>query len=110
MWGSKMKTKFIEPSKKAIAEIWNDKNDHLNSWIDVTWLVKKQIEEIEQKNYEATTFLNEMADILIIIIRYLDKINIDPKKLIFHRLKTRHKNKTEEIAKKYEKIREAEIK
>lgn len=95
--------KKIQRLKKLIAEIseiWEG-YDQLNNWIGVVWLIRKQLDEIEERRYEAPAVLNEMADILIIIVRYLDKIGLDPEKLMLHRLETRHKGKVREICEKY---------
>jgi len=95
----------IQRLKKLIAEI-NDvwkKFDTLNNWIGVIWVVKKQIEEIEEAGYTGDAVLKEIADILIVLVRYLDKIHIDPEKLMLWRLNTRHRGKTKEIMEKYAK-------
>jgi len=98
--------KRVERLKKIIAEInsvWQQ-YDQLNNWIGVIWLIEKQLDEIKQANYTGEAVLNEAADILIILIRYLHKIGVDPEKLIFHRLNTRHRGKVREICEKYDKI------
>jgi len=97
------KRKVLRALLKKINKVW-EKHDALNSWIGVIWLLEKQLEDIKEHNYEAQCVLNEMADMLIIITRYLDKIGIDPEKLMLHRLQTRHAGKTEEIVKKYAKM------
>ena len=89
---------------QAIRDVWGGHSDRENNWIEVYWLIKKQLEEIEEKHFSADTYLKEMSDILIIIIRYLDKIGIDPEKLIKHRLETRHRGNTKEIVKKYDEM------
>jgi len=92
-----------------INEIWKE-YDSLNSWIGVVWLVRKQLDEIEEADYEALAVLKEIADILIIIVRYLDKIGIDPENLMLYRLNTRHRGKVKEIVEKYAKKFEEEKK
>jgi len=104
--------KQVQRLKKIIAEIneiWKD-YDQLNNWIGVVWLIRKQLEEIQEANYTGQAVLNEAADILIILIRYLHKIGIDPEKLIFHRLDTRHRGKVREICEKYNQMWESERK
>lgn len=97
----------LEDCVRQIREVWHE-DDQINNWIAVYWLVKKQLEDIEQNHFEATCFLKEMADILIIIIRYLDKIKIDPALLVLHRLNTRHRGRTKQIVEKYRKMFEKE--
>ena len=92
---------------REINEVW-ERYDTLDSWIGVIWLIKKQVKEIEEAGYTGDAVLKEVADILIILVRYLDKIGIDPEKLMLHRLNTRHKGKTREICEKYAKIFEEE--
>lgn len=88
---------------EAIRRVWQE-HDNINNWLGVYWLIQKQLEEIKEDKFVAETFLKEMADILIIIIRYFDKIGIDPEKAVMHRLKTRHEGRTIEINKKYDKL------
>jgi len=95
--------KRLRKTLNEISKIWQ-KYDQLESWIGVIWLVKKQIEEIEEGKYRGDVVLKEVADILIILVRYLDKIGIDPEKLMLHRLNTRHKGRTQEILEKYDKM------
>jgi len=72
-----------------------------NTWLQVAWLIKKQFEEIDEFKYQAQPFLNELADILIIIIRYLDQLGLDYEKVIEHRLRTRHRGQVAQIKLKY---------
>jgi len=105
-----MKMIKIQRLKKLIREInevW-ERYDTLDSWTGVIWVVKKQIEEIEAGNYMGDVMLKEVADILIVLVRYLDKIHIDPEKLILWRLNTRHRGKTKQIMEKYAKKFEEE--
>lgn len=95
-----IKVQRLKRLLKRINSVWQE-YDTLNNWIGVVWLVRKQLEEIEEKKYEASAVLNEMADILIIIVRYLDHIGIDPEKLMVQRLETRHRGKVKEIVVKY---------
>ena len=90
-----------------IRDVWHE-DDQINNWISVYWLVQKQLDEIKEKHFEANCFLQEMTDILIVILRYLDKIGIDPSLLVLHRLNTRHRGKTKEIVQKYQKMFEEE--
>lgn len=92
---------------KEISKVWAG-HDALDSWIGVIWLVKKQIQEIEDAGYTGDSVLKESADILIILVRYLNKIGVDPEELMYWRLRTRHKGKTEEIVAKYARMFEAE--
>ena len=86
-----------------IDKIWS-KDDRCKDWISTIWLIQKQLDEIEEKKFEANTVLNEFADILIITCRYIHNIGIDPIKLMAYRLDTRHKDKTDEIKAKYDKM------
>jgi len=97
-----MKIERLRKVLGEINEIWGE-FDNLNNWLGVIWLIEKQIEEIKEGNYEGTVMLKESADILIILVRYLDKIGVDPEKLMLWRLKTRHRGKIREILKKYDK-------
>lgn len=90
-----------------IKEVW-EKDDNLNNWILVKWLIEKQLKEIDEGKYTGIKFLNELADILIMTLRYLDNLKVDPKRLIFYRLDTRHKGHTREIREKYAKMFEEE--
>lgn len=92
---------------KEINEVWKE-HDTLNNWIGAFWLIRKQIEEVEESNYDSVSVLKESADILIILLRYIANLGISPDKLILWRLNTRHKGKTKEIVKKYAKIFEEE--
>jgi len=102
-----IKVRRLRKLLDEINKVWA-KYDTLNNWIGVIWLIKKQIEEIEEANYTGDAVLKEVADILIILVRYLDKIGIDPEKLMLHRLNTRHKGKTQAICEKYARIFEEE--
>jgi len=100
----------IQRLKRLIREInkvW-ERYDTLNNWMGVVWLLRKQLDEIEEANYTGEAVLKEAADILIILVRYLDKLGIDPEKLMLHRLNTRHKGKVQKICEKYAKLFEEE--
>lgn len=94
---------------KVINEVWKE-NDTINNWIGVYWLIQKQLDEFKEAHFTAEACLNEMADILIIGIRYLDKIGINYEKLVLQRLETRHRGRTAEIRTKYEELWEEELK
>jgi len=104
-----IKIRRLKKALKLIDEIWGE-HDTLNNWIGVIWCVRKQLEEIEEGQYRGDVVLKEVADILIILVRYLDKIGIDPEKLMIHRLETRHKGKIKEIVAKYAKKWNEELK
>lgn len=91
---------------KAILRVWEDQR---NSWLQVIWLIKKQIEEIDELQYEGQAFINELADILIITIRYLDQLGLDYEKVMIHRLKTRHRGKVQAIKEKYASLWKKEV-
>jgi len=93
---------------EAINEVWKE-NDTINNWIGACWLIQKQLEEIKEAHFTANSCLNELADILIIGIRYLNKIGINYEKLVLQRLETRHRGRTAEIKAKYEKLWKEEL-
>ena len=98
-------------ASKLISElrrVW-DEHDKRSDWIKTFWLVQKQLDEVEEKNYVAISCLKESADILIILIKWLDNLGIDFEKLCLWRLKTRMEGKTEEICKKYRKMYNKEV-
>ena len=92
---------------RAIRQVWGDTK---NDWIQTTWLIRKQLEEIEEFKFKGQPFLNELADILIIIIRYADQLGLDYEKLVEYRLRTRHRGRVAEIKLKYSLMREKEAK
>ena len=103
-------THEIKRLLKEIREVWKGHDGVAeNNWLFNVWLIQTQIDEIEEGKYTGQALLNELADILIITLRWLDSIGVDPSKLILHRLNTRHKGKVREIAAKYEKKWRARI-
>ena len=92
---------------EKIRQVWGDTT---NDWIQTTWLIRKQLEEIEEFKFKGQPFLNELADILIIIIRYADQIGLDYEKLVEYRLRTRHRGRVAQIKMKYSLMWEKEIK
>ena len=89
---------------KEIREVWG-KDDDMD-WIGLVWLIKKQINEIEDGNFDEDVVIKELADILIIGVRFLDRLGLDPRKVMLWRLNTRHRGRVEEIVAKYRKMRE----
>jgi len=91
---------------QSILRVWEDQR---NSWIEVVWLLQKQIDEIQEGDYQGNALLKELADMLIIIIRYVDQLGLDYEKLVIHRLKTRHRGRVEAIKFKYALLWEKDV-
>lgn len=92
---------------EKIKHVWGDTT---NDWLQTIWLIKKQLEEIDEFKYAGQAFLNELADILIIIIRYLDDLALDYEELVEYRLRSRHRGRVAEIRMKYKLMWEKEAK
>lgn len=86
----------MKKTLNAIRRVWGRGHGH-NGKYNAVWLIKKQVEEIENGSDVA----NELADILIIALSKLDQLGIDPEKLVLARLRNRHDGKVEEIKEKY---------
>lgn len=99
-----MKVKRLRQIEKRILEIWGKQELEPLSPKYLIWLLRKQLEEIEQNKFSDDAVERELSDVIIICLKWLRQIKRDAKVSILHRLETRHRGRTEEIAKKYEGI------
>ncbi len=94
-----------------IEKVWGGHNDFINGgWPYVLWVVKKNLEEIEEYDLAEEVCVKESADILLVLIRHLDEQGYIPKNVILERLRKRMKGKTEDIIRKYQALYELEKK
>jgi hypothetical protein len=91
---------------QAIHDVWDKKSDGVRKDNPefVNWLLKKQLDEVEEKGYELAAMVKEYADCFLIIVKWFDAQGLDAKTEVMKRLKTRHQGKTEEISKKYDEL------
>ena len=109
--------KVVKCSKrivKAVKEVWfnadgSSKDGNVNkNWLFIHWLLKKQLEEVEQKNFTADVIIKEYSDCVLLITEYFLRLGLDPEKVVLQRIKTRMKGRTKEIMEKYYKMWEKE--
>ena len=88
---------------RAIRAVWTPEEDAIreDNWLFTHWLLKKQLQEIEDEQFTGEAFMKELADMAIIIVKFYALRGVDPEKAILWRLKARHQGKTKEIRKKY---------
>ena len=104
----RMTVKRSAAVQKALDEIWKDDDLTTQNWMFSLWLIKKQLQEIEDCKFDSNVFLNEYADIAIIVIRFFMHLGLDPEKFLLKRLQERHAGRVDEIKAKYSKMFVAE--
>jgi len=86
---------------RKIDKVWGDFH---SNWLYTYFVIKHQLEEIENKKFAASVMIRDFADILIVIIRWLHEIGLDPEKVVLNRLQGRHKEHTKSIRRKYQRL------
>ena len=82
-----------------ILEIWGI--DSIPTPEFLTFLLLKQIEEIDEANYSREVLRKELPDIISICIQYLKHMRLEPEQEILDRLEKRHKGNKKSITEKY---------
>lgn len=87
---------------RKIEEIYGDFEEFEDLGYDyVCWIIKQDLKDIEEVNYEEEQAKKEFADIMINIIRKLTEEGYDWRDIVLKRLKNRMKGNGEEIVNEY---------
>jgi hypothetical protein len=96
----------------AIKAVWKGTEDGVRQDNPefVNWLLKKQLQEIEEKQYTVEVMIKEYADCFLIIVKWFDAQGLDIEQEVLKRLESRYSGRTKEINKKYDQMWQRENK
>jgi len=90
----------VDPAVELLLSLWQ--NYHAKDIFKVCWLIETQLREMKEAGYTKRSAVKELPDIIIICLRELVAIGVDPGKALMNRLEGRHRGQIDTIYNEYE--------
>jgi len=90
----------VDPAVELLLSLW--RNYHAKDIFKVCWLIETQLREMKEAGYTKRSAVKELPDIIIICLRELVAIGVDPGKALMNRLEGRHRGQIDTIYNEYE--------
>jgi predicted house-cleaning noncanonical NTP pyrophosphatase (MazG superfamily) len=102
---SKRKPYTIKNLESDVLNVWGNKptaSVRINRY--TTFLLQKQIDEMQEDNFSNEVMDKELADMVLVILHHYSCQNKSSEEYIRNRLMTRHSGQTAQIKQKYQKL------